>query len=1344
MKILRISLHNIASLAGTHTVDFTREPLRTAGLFSISGPTGSGKSTLLDALCLALYERTPRLHGVRGAVKFSDRGGEITQQDPGNLLRRGTGRGFAEVAFVGVDGGTYTARWMVRRSRNQPDGSLQATEMALLRGDVQPDQQGVAEIAGRKTEVLQAIEERLGLSFKQFTRAVLLAQNDFATFLKAEDKERAEILQALTGTERFEAISKAVFVRCTDALKIVAEAEGRLTGNAPLSAEARAEAETEFANADAALKVAADRVKARQAHADWFAKLAELADAVVKAEAALQDAIALRDAAHPRRIELEQTEEISRDARPLRDAERRATDESTSAAKAWEAAAKADAESQTELGLKRAAHEAAAKALADASADFEAAKPKFVQARALDIRLPETAARLAGATQEREAAALLENQTGLKCDAHRKDGQSALDETETILKKRAALTDIAPFAPDAGTWLERLDRAAESGARFVAAVKEQKRHEKDTESRKAALEEVRAKAVALNNDASVAAAELEKLEVAMRAHDAGEISEKRRRASDAMVALQACQAHLRELAEAVSQEATMRAELATLAADQEAAGKNLADLRATRIPAAEVAYEAARSSFELAEAAVADATVALREKLIDGHACPVCGGTEHPYSRHAPGVEATALRELRAIRDKARKTRDALSNDAAAREAVCRNREAEMTAKKSGITGIISRLERLRDYRLEHPVWAEIVALAEGGRLQSVGVKLGAEALKLKAADEAEVARQSAEKRRDEARVIRDHAVNAANECGKGFAEVEAAFARSTATLEAAIATAKSAEDLNGGAMRGVASLFDAIAGSRADWERNPAAFRAAFAGRAAEWIALEKRERELADIIGRAAAALGPVEETLGRIRGELRVKVVAEATARTSHDSLKIERAALFEGRAIDSVEDSFLNRVKSSQERRDSLAAEVATAEKSRATCKEALRGAAKTQEERESVRVVATGVLDRWLAGFAERSGRAIDRAALDALLLRNEVWFRAERAALDALERSIQTIDGAIAVHRKSLESHLAARPTPDEESTVRAELPGLVEAARSADAIRDQLRAVVVADDQRRTANVALAAELEVRRIAARRWERLNDLIGSADGAKFRGIAQRRTLDILLGYANAQLAQLAPRYRLERIPESLNLIVLDRDMGDELRSVHSLSGGESFLVALALALGLAALTSSWLRIESLFIDEGFGNLDVETLNVAMGALMRLESQGRKVGVISHVSEMADAIPVQIRVAKGRGGASRLIVPGAAEPELPETLPPESLPAAASELADAMLVILRRERAGGIARTSVRALREELGCDARQFAAARESLGTRVRAEGRSIVLADDVVFQTPAPSVASS
>jgi exonuclease SbcC len=240
MKIERITVCNIASLAGTHSVDFTKDPLRTAGLFSISGATGAGKSTLLDALCLALFDQTPRLNQVGRLADLTN--GE-KQNDTRMLLRRNTAYGFAEVAFVGVDQQQWTARWSVRRGHNKADGKLQHVDMTLFRGHITPGGEGQVAEGGKKTLVKDAIVEKIGLTFEQFTRAVLLAQNDFATFLKADDKQRAEILQALTGTEKFEAISKAVFQRCGVEQKDLETLQSSLAGNEPLKEEARAEAE---------------------------------------------------------------------------------------------------------------------------------------------------------------------------------------------------------------------------------------------------------------------------------------------------------------------------------------------------------------------------------------------------------------------------------------------------------------------------------------------------------------------------------------------------------------------------------------------------------------------------------------------------------------------------------------------------------------------------------------------------------------------------------------------------------------------------------------------------------------------------------------------------------------------------------------------------------------------------------------------------------------------------------------------------------------------------------------------------------------------------------------------
>ena len=174
---------------------------------------------------------------------------------------------------------------------------------------------------------------------------------------------------------------------------------------------------------------------------------------------------------------------------------------------------------------------------------------------------------------------------------------------------------------------------------------------------------------------------------------------------------------------------------------------------------------------------------------------------------------------------------------------------------------------------------------------------------------------------------------------------------------------------------------------------------------------------------------------------------------------------------------------------------------------------------------------------------------------------------------------------------------------------------------------------------------------MQEKEITSNHWKKLNDLFGSASGSKFKEIAQGYTLDVLLGYANKQLKNLSGRYELQRIPETLALQVVDLDMLGEKRAVHSLSGGESFLISLALALGLASLSSNRMNVESLFIDEGFGSLDTDTLRIALDALERLQTQGRKIGVISHITEMTERITVQIQVLKSANGKSEVRIVG---------------------------------------------------------------------------------------------
>jgi DNA repair protein SbcC/Rad50 len=236
MKILKISGRNLASLAAEFCIDFEQEPLASSGLFAISGPTGAGKSTLLDALCLALYDATPRLLKTKRAGSvLPDVGADLVSvQDPRTLLRRGAAEAYAEVDFVGNDNLRYRARWSVRRSRGKAAGALQKSSMTLHR------LHDMIALGGTNTEVASEIVQRVGLSFEQFTRAVLLAQNEFSAFLKTEENERGELLETLTGSTVYSAISRRAFERFRAEQAAMQQLSARLADHTPLGADARA------------------------------------------------------------------------------------------------------------------------------------------------------------------------------------------------------------------------------------------------------------------------------------------------------------------------------------------------------------------------------------------------------------------------------------------------------------------------------------------------------------------------------------------------------------------------------------------------------------------------------------------------------------------------------------------------------------------------------------------------------------------------------------------------------------------------------------------------------------------------------------------------------------------------------------------------------------------------------------------------------------------------------------------------------------------------------------------------------------------------------------------------
>lgn len=251
-----------------------------------------------------------------------------------------------------------------------------------------------------------------------------------------------------------------------------------------------------------------------------------------------------------------------------------------------------------------------------------------------------------------------------------------------------------------------------------------------------------------------------------------------------------------------------------------------------------------------------------------------------------------------------------------------------------------------------------------------------------------------------------------------------------------------------------------------------------------------------------------------------------------------------------------------------------------------------------------------------------------------------------------LDATTEKLKALILAKKENLQTELAKELTGLPEDALKAELTLLEE---SLSAATQRMGAILQKKQENSAAFLHYGKQqerLEKQKSQARRWEALNVLIGQADGDKFSRFAQGITFEIMVSHANRQLMRLTDRYLLERdTTEPLELNVIDNYQAGERRSTKNLSGGESFYVSLALALGLSGMSGKQVRIDTLFLDEGFGTLDEESLEAAMDALTSLRHEGKLIGVISHVGSLKERINARIEVSRETGGKSSIAGPG---------------------------------------------------------------------------------------------
>lgn len=985
MKILAIRGRNLASLEGEFDIDFTVEPLFSAGIFAISGPTGAGKSTLLDTMCLALFARTPRTNQAKeNNVKLRDVNDEVLpQSDPRFMLRRGTASGYAETDFVALNGHRYRARWSVSRARDKESGRLQQPRTTLYNLDKEEEEQG-----GR-SDLQARIIELIGLTFEQFTRSVLLAQNDFSTFLKAEQGEKASLLEKLTGTELYSAISRLIFEK------------------------------------NAAAKEAFDRINQR---IQGIELLTEEVEEEIRTRLSAAEATLLR--LDKSRMEQQALEEAVRSARQqITDRESRRKDAAVRLQKATELllAARRD----YELGMEEQQKSETA---------FNLLKQEIQQARRVDIQLD--------------------------------NAMKTVSDSELQMKRAAGSLKEADDKYQAAfkLWQQRNEEIT-----HLAAWRERYRSKENIAEQLSAL--------LLHIDAASAARE--------------SIDKANRTISSIRNADEKQALKLTALQQTVESKRVELSKIETSFLSMETELKKI-DISRLDLEIEQVRKEREQLLIEQARLAASGNIQELRARLQEGEPCPVCGSVHHPALSTLPSV----------------------SPDQQVAQMTLRLQQ--LSEKKTAYTALSRQITSLQQRQLAfHKELTEADAACK---------------------DIMTMRKLSATQLAHEDETIKEQTVRLSRSLGS-------------------------------------ADLLFGSSDWQKGWQQDPVAFRKTLTDFARQWHENNEKLRGLE----REQSARKAESDSLASFLPSLRKR--SEETVQELEKNkavlavLQKERSILLNGRPADLVEQEYTCHSEELKERLKRLLA----TQTEQAGIAEQMRGISE-QIEKDLMEASANltkcqEMLDKWMASYTEAS----DGESL-----------------ADSLARITQE------------KTELSFRIRVQKENKEKV---------------------------------AGLQNELMAKRLDSERWAKLNDLAGSADGAKFRRIAQGYTLDLLLNYANVQLRNLTRRYRLERVPETLALQVIDRDMCDEVRSVHSLSGGESFLVSLALALGLSSLSSNRMKVESLFIDEGFGSLDAETLRVAMDALESLRTQGRKIGVISHVQEMTERIPAQIRVNRAGNGRS---------------------------------------------------------------------------------------------------
>lgn len=1221
MRIQNIRFQNLNSLTGVWEIDLTRPDFVSAGIFAITGPTGAGKTTILDAICLALYGRTPRLK------TLSDSENEI--------MSRQTGECMAEVVFQIASGRRYRCHWSQRRARKSPEGRLQAARHEIADAD------SGQIICAQKRDMARVVTEITGLDFDRFTRSMMLAQGGFSAFLDASADSRAPILESITGTEKYSRISMLVHERHRQEKLLLEDMRKELAGKPLLPVDEEEALRQQLSRLEDQSRQSKIRLQQLQQALQWLQGLDTARGQLAQIEAEEEKLVLKEQAFRPQALRLEQAQRAARlegsysALLQLRHQQNLLTEQRQNHATELPRL-------QEKLQEARHKQDECARQLEQAKAEQARQTPLLHQVRALDIQLEssekEVRRVLLEVRQQEQALASLK--------ARRDSRRQALDD---ILRQQASVESwLDKHAADAGL-VEQLS-GIEAGIQRVHDL-EQKQQQRDMALRQISqqLEKSNARLAERLRHQEVAAAELaqvenrrqqlvEEKEKLLEGRSLLQWQEEYNGIQKKILLLQAVEKSLKDVFLYHAELQRWRQQLQQWQEQREQSKGLLEQQQALRD-----ALEISLASLER-ERMLALRIASLeqhRASLEEGHACPLCGSLEHPYLLQ--GLPASD--NWQQVEDVRRRFAMTDQQCAALRERLT-GLEQNLLVGMENARSLQDKLQGSQEYLAQLTEKAGLPSLLrEPPESAATFVREQQERLtellrqlyqRISAAGKLEETCRMLESnvpRMQEQKTMLDQAVEQfKHELALATAEQQrmrqelAQLRQEGEQGRQALDTMLAAYGLGiaGGELLHISS---ALKTRRTEWERQTAALSRLAASRQELELAASQHDQE--------------VKSQQAHLESQQREAREREGQWKKLHE----QRLALFAEKDVQEVEADLAQAVTRDEQRlADQTAAvsrmsDVVTMTESAIREKDALLASIAEQT------VHAGQAFAQGLQQEAFTDERSFLQACLPA----------EEREGLERLSQELHEVRMELAGRSRAAREHLATETAKALTTKNREELGQELATLEHQQAALQQEQGSCLqrlADNERvRQEQRLLVERIEQQERVFEQWSALQELIGSADGKKFRNIVQQMNLELMVAHANRQLVKMTDRYVLEVGNGPLELNIRDNYQAGELRSTKNLSGGESFLVSLALALGLSQMASRTTRVDSLFLDEGFGTLDEDALDTALSTLASLQQRGKLIGIISHVQGLKERVPTQIEVLPVGGGRSRIFGPG---------------------------------------------------------------------------------------------